>query len=517
MSCIHNLFLLFDTFSIKPSFFYKGKIEYSTTFGKILTIIVYIITICCGIYFSMEIWEKKEPTVGSSSVSHPHPGKILYPNEFFFMLSLQDDYISKIDESIYYPVGYIHSTIINSTGTYNIKISLKMEKCSKVIDENFIYYFLLKDIDLDNYYCISKNQNEINLDKLYINEFWGNNDFQMIQVKLYECGVKNNPKICKSKNEINNFLKSPILSYYTINKFIDTSNHSNPFIYSISEKFYYVSNEYLISATEYLRHVNVDTDNGLFLSDKKINKGFSIDYYVDYTNYHTPDDKNFFTMSIQISNILEIYHRTYYKIQNLGADVSAIYGFLMIICLAITHYYNESQYFSELMDSFFMIRENYFPNSEIFNYFDNKIDINFNTNKSLVNLVNCTNSYYGNSIIKISKMEINNGKRKSKSVLPKKNVKKINQSIKHKKLSEYNFFDKLICLHCNEKYCKRGNDSQYKLYIDGKQYISKLLEIETFLKTMGLLRTFYYTEINPDKRKLLENKAQPVLSAESIR
>ena len=69
-------------------------------------------------------------------------------------------------------------------------------------------------------------------------------------------------------------------------------------------------------------------------------------------------------------------------------------------------------------------------------------------------------------------------------------------------------------MHCHEKYCKTNKDKKYKLYKSGKQYISKLLEIDTFLKTMGLLRTYYYTEINPDKRKLLEKKSQPVLSAE---
>ena len=508
MSCIHNLFLLFDTFDVKPNFFFKGKTNYSTLFGRILTGIVYIITFCCAIYFSIEIWEKKKPTVGTSSVSHPHPEKIFYPNEFFFMLSLQNDYISKIDESIYYPIGLIHSTIINSTGTFHIKINLKMEKCSKVIDENFIYYSLLKDIDLENYYCISKNQNEVDLNKLYINEFWGNNNFQMLQVKIYECGIFNDPKICKTKNEINEFLKSPILSYYSINKFIDTTNHSNPFVYTISEKFYYVSNEYFISATEYLRHVHVETDNGLFLSNKKTNKGFSIDEFVNYPDYHIPNDKKFFTMSIQISNTLEIYHRTYYKLQDLGADISAVYGLLMIICLGITHYYSESEYFNELMNSFFSIRENYFNNSSFLKDFDNKVDVNINSNKSLMNLVSGNSSYYNKSVIKI-----NNSKKQIKTALQNNDVRKI-INFNLKKIFLYNFFDKLICLHCHEKYCKTNKDKKYKLYKSGKQYISKLLEIDTFLKTMGLLRTYYYTEINPDKRKLLEKKSQPVLSAE---
>ena len=49
---------------------------------------------------------------------------------------------------------------------------------------------------------------------------------------------------------------------------------------------------------------------------------------------------------------MDIYGRTYYKIQDLGADMGAIYGVLGLFFSTLMEFYNTSKLFTNIINNF---------------------------------------------------------------------------------------------------------------------------------------------------------------------
>lgn len=310
------------------------------------------------------------------------------------MFSVNVDSIPFIDEKIYRAVGYI-SYKVNSTEKISQQ-NISLDICSNVFDESFKYYDSIKHLNLSNFYCISldKNLNNgIEKEDLFINEFWGHEGFQMLQVKVYNCqAIAEDKRECADHNEIKSKLKSPIISYYTLKNYIDTNNYKNPYVPGLQETFYYVSYKKYMSATEYLKHVQITSDYGLLFYKEENNSDSTVDSMVEYSEAD-PEDGKIFTMSIQLTNKIDYYTRSYYKIQDLGAEIGAIYGALHMIFSILFQLYNTSKLFNNIINSFFLIKEDFKPlyreNKAFINlkrkfYKDLKLNISIKQKKSFI-------------------------------------------------------------------------------------------------------------------------------------
>ena len=123
-----------------------------------------------------------------------------------------------------------------------------------------------------------------------------------------------------------------------LKNYIDTNNYKNPYVPGLQENFYYVSYKKYISATQYLKHVQITSDYGLLFSKEENNSDSTVDSIVEYSEAD-PEDGKIFTMSIQLTNKIDYYTRSYYKIQDLGAEIGAIYGALHMIFSIIFQLY----------------------------------------------------------------------------------------------------------------------------------------------------------------------------------
>ena len=104
---MHNYFLIFDSFGINMSFYLKGYKNFRSNFGGVATIIIYLVSIICGFIFANEMLIKYNPTISTASAIYPNPTKLYYPDNIFFMFSLNINSVPFIDETIYRPMGYI--------------------------------------------------------------------------------------------------------------------------------------------------------------------------------------------------------------------------------------------------------------------------------------------------------------------------------------------------------------------------------------------------------------------------
>ena len=183
-------FLLFDSFGVNVHFYIKGAKDYRSHFGGLITLIIYIVTIICAVIFSDELRIRNNPKISTASAIYNNPTKMLYPDNIFFMFSISVNNMPFIDDKIYRVIGHIRSKM-NGTNVLEQK-NISLDICSKVFDEKYKYYDAIKHINLSNFYCISLDKNKNNgveKDDLYINEFWGNDGFQMLQIKIYNCNA----------------------------------------------------------------------------------------------------------------------------------------------------------------------------------------------------------------------------------------------------------------------------------------------------------------------------------------
>ena len=342
-----------DFFSIFPGFFVKRDLDYKTKTGGFITILIIIATIILAIIFSQELFIKKNPTVSTALKVSEHPDYYQYPYPIFFMLVVRDTNDNPIiDPSIYYAKARIYKLVLNDNGKIGSKkISINLKRCDEILNENFQYYELIKDIDLQNHYCLDNSNNDLS-----IGEFWGNENFQMLQVKMYKCNFTNEANGCKNENEIDNFLSKASVQIYSIKNYLNSNDHKNPLNTGIEENFYYLLRGYHTTVFHYLRELEIKDDNGLIFEEENIIKSFTVDSQENYINSDTDEDnKKFFSFAIQLTNTKEIYSRSYFKLQDLGAQVSSFYSIFMVVGSIILKFYHKSEYCLDLLNEFFEI------------------------------------------------------------------------------------------------------------------------------------------------------------------
>ena len=544
MNCF-RYFLMLDSFGVGINFYLKGYRDYRSHLGGFITISIYVVTIICGIIFSKELLHKFNPTVSTSSTNNPHPEKINYPENTFFMIGIAEDQIPFIDEKIYRPIAYIDQKINGSED--HIKQNLSMELCNKVYNKDYKYYDVIKNVNLSRFYCISLNEskNKVNNNELYVNEFWGNEGFRMLQIKIYNCtSIAKNKSECSSDDIIKKKLTSPIITYYTLKNYIDTNNYKNPFVRALQEYFYYVSYKKYISATQYLKHIQIHSDKGLFFSQEEIIEDHTIDSMIEYSEAD-PEDGKLFMISIQLTNKIDIYTRSYLKLQDLGAEIVAVYGVLNMVFSFIFNLYNNSKLFISIINNFFIIQEDFKPLTREKRAFINLKrkfykDLNLiisvdRKKKSFITGHNTHNDFFSPkknlNLSTISDLHNNN-----------KEFLKTNESLKHnfnKERKENNIFlknvltekkkeeknnikinftyvDRFLCLYlinlCRNKV---NRYSYYNLFYKGKDYIIKALDITNYLKYNTFVRMIFLIN-SKETRDLYEYITTPILASKYV-
>ena len=378
--------LIIDAFGQSPQFLIKRKNYYHSVFGGIITIILYGISVISLIFFSQELFLKRAPSVNLSTESDEHPEKIQYYDNYEFLIGIQNsNMIVHRDETIYKAKGFIFQTLNTNNELNNMVTEIDLESCDIALADSNVYEFV-KDINLEDYYCFAKSQSKVSNNDLFINDFWNNDGFQMIQVKFMECQNTTEDQSCKSQEEINQYLKLQEISLYYIDNFVETTSYEEPFKKGIREVFYYISNDYTFYLTNYIQHLQIVSDDGLLFITKKVKDTFIVDNMRDLTNYQKT--QYFASYTIQFNNIKQLYYRKYYKLQDLAAQVGGVFKTLMIIGIVLTKLFEEHEYYQHLINNFFDIRTDDEENNNAIIQLSKKIEKSISTSTKPVESIN---------------------------------------------------------------------------------------------------------------------------------
>ena len=501
---IQTFIIFIDLFGHSPTFIINNNLQYKTFFGGILSILAIIIAVITTIFFSQELFLKKSPSVNLNTESNLNPDILHYFDNFEFIIGVQNEsYTVTIDESLFYAKGFLFNTTINETGIFNNVYEIDLQPCNLAL-RNSPNYDIFKKYNLENFYCISKNQSEINLNDIYLKEFWGNNGFQMLQIKFYECKNTTESQKCATEERLHNVLTNTGLSIYITDNYVRTNNYKEPFQRAVHEIFSQVSINYIVSITQYYRHTQVESDNGImFTTSSKINE-FKKDEFSKDINYNRTSP-NFITYTLQLNNIIEKYQRKYYKIQDLAAQVGGVYNVIMVICLYIMKLYEENYYFEYLINKYFEVKL-YKKNNNI-SYKDTNI-INNNETKNLKNKI---------KTLKFSdSMKEKRDSKNFKSLNNTQDIKKQmkineNNSISSKKQLTLKFFDKLFLVNILPKISSKKNPN-YELFIIAKNHLKSNMDIFSYLKHAHSDEMKSKLLLDEDQQKIFDYIFKPILS-----
>ena len=488
------LYGILDNFSQQPSFIYNGKHQFITIFGIIFTIILYTLLIILGLITGKELWEKKSPSITSSDIYYPNPGKIDLINELFFMVSLENENLKPyINETIYTTV--FKFSRYNET-TKELRIDyINLTRCNNVINKNSKYYNLVKHLDLYNFYCI--NTNEVS-NNLFINEQWGNKGFVMASLNIKPCYLKKDNSDCQNEVFIDKYLKDKILNFYFINNLFDGENYKEPAFQYLDEKFYYPSSSKYTKVTLFFKHIKISNNNNIFTKDSIINS-FSLDDSVTTILDSKQREDPIFALTLQNKNILRIYKREYYSTTKWISEMAGIYYFFQIVFSSIVKLYSTSVFYLDL------ISDLYAPNNytqknvikfeknlkniessliinksrlsdEVYDFSKNKILVDYsNNNKNKKELNKETNHHFDKN-----KLYYLNKKKYVKYFNENNNMTSLNKKINISNgiNYKYNFFEKLIGLYMEK--CYISNKTNF--FHLRKKYINEILEIKKYIR-----------------------------------
>ena len=149
----------FDLFGKEPEFYYKGKPQRTSKFGKILTYSYILIYVAFFIYKIVRMLQKVDITFYESYAFSGLPSIQLTNDLFYGGFSLN----GVMDETIYFPITYFYEEYrVNGVMVYDQPKMLELEKCQlNKFGEK--YRDIFKDKNLENSYCL-KNVNEVTLE-----------------------------------------------------------------------------------------------------------------------------------------------------------------------------------------------------------------------------------------------------------------------------------------------------------------------------------------------------------------
>lgn len=338
-----------DIYGSKPEFKINSRQSFKTFFGSLLTIASITTTILALGYFSIQLFDVKNPKLVMSIRNIFSPPLIdLNNTNYGFAFGLQNPftYDQFIDESVYRAEAFhmtgtrMHDRTFNWTSN-----KLDLETCTK---EKFptAYAKIFTGLPFISYYCLKDTG--FQLSGTFLNE-----EYKYIMITLFECKNKtddendnnnlNNAVKCKPKSYIDEILAGTFFNFAHTDLTLDPTDYEDPNQLYAGDSYTTISNKFYKEMHHYLKLINFETDKGWLISDIKKQSYIQLDYIKEMTDFRKSE--NFLSYNVKLSTKLETYARSYSKMQNIAADSGGFLKMISIICFTCSYLYNKTKFY----------------------------------------------------------------------------------------------------------------------------------------------------------------------------
>ena len=339
------MFKQLDNLSPKIILFYKGYECHSSSISGIITILTYITIIILGLIFSLDLILKRNPT------------------SFFYNTFIYDVGIYSFNnKGIFHfiEVGNINNMMYYNSSIYIIGINEYSNNVNKNTDLSLYDHWIyepcnnqhlgnLKDTlnhSETSFYksrCINKFYNKTTKKIISLN----NSDFKYPTIEHGSSNPNSNPYgifilRCKNNFKLNKtncddekisdkkVIELDSINIFLIDHYIDVTNYSYP----LTNFYHKISNKIALSSYT-INHLNFNplklkTHAGIIMNSNSELNSFNFDVNEKLTT-NEENSGIYGSFYFWMQNQMNIYDRTYQKIQDVSASISGISNLLIII------------------------------------------------------------------------------------------------------------------------------------------------------------------------------------------
>ena len=388
-----NIYIL-DLISSNNFLYYEGNTKHSSPFSVILSIMCCVAMIFLGIFFSIDIFAKKNPTSYFFKKFTPDAG-VFYLNSssIFHYFQLENEN----EEPVYDP----SSLMIIGTPIY---IDMFLEDFDLSLIDHWIYD-----------YCTEEDYNEKLINALCISKFYNSTTkkvynkssemFSFPSIK-HGTGSKNIPNEaysayvmkcmnisyhqCKTEKEIDEYQKKLLrVKIGLIDNDFDISIYKNPVLSYILDVKNHLTGNTITNNNLNFNPVEINTDDGFFFESRSAQTSFRLDLNEKIIYTKEDNTKVISGWCFLMQNKVETYTRTYPKIQDTLANLGGA-GKAIFIIAGILNYFVEQYVFTIDIQSTWNKLGIHFQqdNNRLRAIFPNVIFDNNNKNPNDINLSN---------------------------------------------------------------------------------------------------------------------------------
>ena len=320
-----------DLLSQSPNLKVNNNDFYHTIVGGFLSIIIVLLSLLGGIYFSLMLINKENPLVATSEqVESEVPVlKVGNKEDLIVFFGLEYSNFTYFKDDRVYTVTAINSVVRFENGKQIYEDNVvEIDSCSK-------YYSskeemgVDEDYNLELLYCIKPNQ-------LEIKGLWGSEIYSalIISVDLSQNSTTSNS--CYDLETIASLVENGVISIKISNTFVNTKNYTNPTSKYFSDSWNRLSLLLKQQYTYELRKLVFTTDSGILLESSHSKVSFlTIAPNIMYTS-RSKSDSTVASILVEYSKIGKSYFRHYSKIQDVITRIGGLIKALMIISQIIT-------------------------------------------------------------------------------------------------------------------------------------------------------------------------------------
>jgi hypothetical protein len=342
-------------------------LSHSSIFSGILSVITIIIILLISIYYTLELFERKDPKAFYFHNFLKDAGEYEFnTTSLFHFISIVRNFqdtstIEPIDFTIYSIVGaqlYV-TTYLNTAKYAGIETFdhwlygyCNKDKNTKNLDHLITYDFFEKSACIKSFYNHKDRQyydiGDPNFRWPSIAHGTYSNSNQIYGIYLQQCNNKTLKRIlgegyqCKDDQGMADYLSvlgSRVFHLYLLDNYVNILNYKSPYINYFQRIETPFSNiQYTINDIN-LSPAHIATHNGLVTDKVEVN----ISYIFDKDDVYI-EEKGEFDIYISymffLKNMGDYYERNYKKIQDVISEIGGIYQAITVIAMCINSLYN---------------------------------------------------------------------------------------------------------------------------------------------------------------------------------
>jgi hypothetical protein len=345
----HNI----DYFSRPVQITFDNQEKYSSFLGKIISLIIYAITLSLILTSWNSLLNRKNPKTSMTNyyeVKSPLMN-LSELNSIYIANFLTSDYVPFKDSS-YFTIEtnlFEVKRYTNGTATFN-NYPLKQVNCSKY-KEKYKEKGFEKDFtnnNLDRAICIDLNSQDIVLGGNFITEYFSNFNY-----KIKKCVNSTDSSVmCKSPSEIDEKIKGGFFNFFYFDNFVDLNEFSNIFKESFINYFILLDPKASKFVDLYFKYVNISSDVGLIFESKEYTSAVAFDYYKEQID--TSSTSNLIIeFYVNSSRNYLTYTRIYMKFQEFAATIGGLLKIMTFLGSIITSNFTKFEIYEKMFNSIF--------------------------------------------------------------------------------------------------------------------------------------------------------------------